>query len=70
MAGQPTAVPILLGLGLDEFSMVPAAIPQAKWIMARLDRAQAREIAEQALSLTSAVEVEELVRRSLPKLLD
>ena len=36
MAGEPLAIPILLGLGLDEFSMNPPAIPIAKQIVRAL----------------------------------
>jgi Phosphoenolpyruvate-protein kinase (PTS system EI component in bacteria) len=35
MIAEPRAIPILLGLGLDEFSMNPTAIPQAKGIIRR-----------------------------------
>ena len=33
LAGEPLAIPILLGLGLDEFSMNAPAVPQAKQII-------------------------------------
>ena len=70
MAGMQQAIPILLGLGLDEFSMVPAAIPGAKWLMGRVTMTQAREIAERAVSLASAAEVEALVSQALADLAD
>ncbi|RME38480.1 MAG: hypothetical protein D6793_02650 [Thermoflexia bacterium] len=33
LAGEPLAIPLLLGLGLDEFSMNPVAIPYARWLI-------------------------------------
>jgi len=57
MAGQPEAIPILLGLGLDEFSMSAAAIPEAKAIIRSLSLAEAKGIAANALSLTGAEEI-------------
>lgn len=57
LAGEPVAIPLLLGLGLDEFSMTPAAIPQAKQIIRSLTMAQARAIAQHVLSLPTAAEV-------------
>lgn len=70
LAGEPKAIPLLLGLGLDEFSMTPVAIPQAKQIVRSLSMAEAREIARHALGLPTADEVnrylEEVLRsRSL-----
>ena len=58
LAGQRLAIPVLLGLGLDEFSMTPRAIPIAKQLIRSLTMGQAREIAEQALSLSTASEIE------------
>jgi phosphotransferase system enzyme I (PtsI) len=46
-----------LGLGLDEFSMTPRAIPEAKQIIRSLTLAEAKEVAQQALSLKTASEV-------------
>lgn len=62
MAGEPLAIPILLGFGLDEFSMNPPAIPQAKEIIRRWDTEQARTLAEQALLCETPEEVEALVQ--------
>ncbi len=61
MAGEPLAIPILLGLGLDEFSMNPPAIPQAKEIIRRWETEDARSLAEQALLCETPKEVESLV---------
>lgn len=61
LAGDPVAVPILVGLGVDELSMAPAAIPQVKEIIRSLSLTEARELAQKALDLTSADEVRQLV---------
>ncbi len=66
LAGEPLAIPILLGLGLDEFSMNGPAIPVAKEILRALTVDEAREIAEDALHLDSAEAVQELVRARFP----
>ena len=62
LAGDPLAAPILLGLGLDEFSMNPPAIPAVKQAIARLTVAEAEAIAEAVLELDSAEAVREYVR--------
>jgi phosphoenolpyruvate-protein kinase (PTS system EI component) len=58
LAGEPLAIPILLGLGIDEFSMNPPAIPQAKALIRKLTTSEARRVAEGALRLESAVAVQ------------
>jgi len=58
MAGQKAAIPILLGLGLDEFSMVARGIAEAKYLLRQLTDERAKEIAGHALNLSSADEVE------------
>jgi len=63
LAGDPVAVPILVGLGVDELSMAPAAIPQAKEIIRGLSFAEAQDLARRALNLASADEVRALVGR-------
>lgn len=61
MAAEPLAIPILLGLGLDEFSMNSPAIPQTKAIMRNWDTRQATLLAEQALQCETPADVENLV---------
>jgi phosphoenolpyruvate-protein phosphotransferase len=66
LAGEPLAIPILLGLGLDEFSMNPPAVPLAKQIIRSLSQEEARGIALQVLNLDSAEQVEAWVREHVP----
>jgi phosphoenolpyruvate-protein phosphotransferase len=65
MAADPLAIPILLGLGLDEFSMAPSSIPLAKQTIAQLTMPAARRLAQKALQLNDGVGVRELVRKTL-----
>ncbi|HET7088264.1 MAG TPA: phosphoenolpyruvate--protein phosphotransferase [Anaerolineae bacterium] len=57
MGGDPLAVPLLVGLGVDELSMNTPAIPKAKQIIRGLDSSEARKLAQAALELGSAEEV-------------
>ncbi|MCD6345201.1 MAG: phosphoenolpyruvate--protein phosphotransferase, partial [Anaerolineae bacterium] len=61
LAGQRKAIPVLLGLGLDEFSMTPSAIPGARLTIRSLNMDKAGQIASHALSLTTLSEVEALL---------
>lgn len=54
MAGDPMAVPLLVGLGIDELSMALPAIPRAKQLIRALDYNTARAQAQSALKLESA----------------
>jgi len=61
LAGMQKAIPILLGLGLDELSMAPRSIPEAKWLIGQFTDARAREIAEQAMNMATASEIEDFM---------
>ena len=63
LAGDPDAIPILLGLGVDELSMSPPAIPMAKQIVRGRFVSQAQSLASQALQLDSAEAVRMLVKK-------
>ena len=65
LAGDPLAIPILLGLGLDEFSMNPPAIPLAKQIIRALTLAEAREVAQHALELDNPQTIRAWVKERL-----
>lgn len=57
LAGEPLAAPILLGLGLDEFSMSPSRIPVIKQVMRKLKLSECRTLTERVLTLSTAEEV-------------
>jgi len=57
MAGDLEAIPFLLGLGLDEFSMNPPSIPAAKRLIGALTLPQAQAIAKEALQKGTAEQV-------------
>jgi len=61
MAGEPMYAPVLLGLGVDDMSMNSTSIPVVKRVLRGTTLADARALAEQALALPTAGEVETLV---------
>jgi phosphocarrier protein FPr len=63
LAADPLAAPILLGLGLDEVSLNPQAIPGFKQAIAQLTMAQAETIVASAMDQDSAADVTELIRK-------
>jgi phosphotransferase system enzyme I (PtsI) len=69
MAGEPGLVLILLGLGLDEFSMPPAVIPEVKYIIRSVSVRQAKDIALAALKLSTGREIEEFSQSKLREIL-
>jgi len=65
LAADPLAVPLLLGLGVRELSVGPAAVAAVKEAVRATDLAAAAEYARQALDLPSADAVRDLVRSHL-----
>ena len=61
LAGDQDAVPVLVGLGIDELSMTPASIPKVKAIVRRRTYAEAQRLAAEAIDLDSAEAVRALV---------
>jgi phosphoenolpyruvate-protein phosphotransferase (PTS system enzyme I) len=74
MAGDPTLVPLLLGMGVDELSVAVSAVPQIKFLIRRLKMSEARELAEFALNCESGSEIlarsQALTRRIAPNLFE
>jgi phosphoenolpyruvate-protein phosphotransferase (PTS system enzyme I) len=62
LAADPLAAPVLLGLGLDEFSLTARSVPLVKQAIRRYSVVEAREIAKHALALGNAVEVREYLK--------
>lgn len=57
MAGSPAAIPVLIGMGIDELSMATGAIPQAKAIVRGMDTGKAKEIWERVKGMSSNKEI-------------
>ena len=69
MSSEPALVSILLGLGLDEFSMPPSSIPEVKYVIRSMSLKEAQYIAHQALKLSTGKEVEEFCQSKLREIL-
>src|SRR5690625_52923 len=65
MASDLTAIPLLLGLGLDEFSMNAPSILPVRNLMKTLDKSRMEQLANTALTLSTAEEVKEFVTNQL-----
>jgi len=63
MAGNPLFAPILLGLGVDELSMNPQAVPMVKNAIRSIDTADLRDFINAVMRKTTAEEVQSLVKR-------
>ncbi len=57
MAGEPKLAPILLGMGLDEFSMSATSIPSIRRLISLIDKRAAEQLVEQVLNLETQEEV-------------
>ncbi len=67
VATSPLAVPILIGLGIDELSGAPGAVPIVKEIVRSLDSRSVSDDARAALAAESAEEVEAIAAARLRK---
>lgn len=65
MAGDEIAVPILLGLGLDEFSMSATSILRARSQIHRLNKSDMKKLAEEVLQLDTNDEVIKAVEKAV-----
>ncbi len=67
MAGEPSLALILLGMGLDEFSVSAVSIPEIKKVIRSVQLADARALAEDVLGYTSIEDIRTRCRRLLLK---
>jgi phosphoenolpyruvate-protein phosphotransferase (PTS system enzyme I) len=65
MAGDISLTMVLLGLGLDEFSTSPIAVPEIKKVIRSINYFQAKEVADRVLDFTTGEEVREYARKKL-----
>lgn len=67
MAGNPLATVLLVGLGLDEFSVVPSVLPEIKKIIRSVSYRRAKELASEVLKLHTTQEVRSYLRQYIAK---
>ncbi len=70
MASDPLAIPLLLGLGLKEFSVNPASLLQTRKIISEIDIAAAGKLAREALQCSSGKEVVGTIKEYFSELYD
>ena len=68
MAGDISATAILLGMGLDEFSMSAPSIPQVKKIIRSLTYEEAQHIAQKALSMDKPEDIRNMVEQEMERI--
>ena len=69
MAGDQTAVPLLVGLGLDEFSMSASSVLKTRSLIAKLTLSDMQALADKAINECATVqEVEALVKEAVSKI--
>jgi len=70
MAGNLTALPILLGMGLDEFSMSGGSVLAARALLHKLDRHEMIQLVEDVLQMSSAEQIKCYVEGKVPAITD
>ncbi|MCZ0717733.1 phosphoenolpyruvate--protein phosphotransferase [Aerococcus kribbianus] len=66
VAGDQTAVPLLVGMGLDEFSMSASSVLKTRSLMSKLDKSEMEKLVEKALyECTTSDQVAELVKANV-----
>ncbi|MDD3296044.1 MAG: phosphoenolpyruvate--protein phosphotransferase [Candidatus Omnitrophica bacterium] len=69
MSGEPIFAFLLLGMGLDSFSMPPPQIPKIKELISNVKLADARKVVSGVLELYTSKEVEKYLQDELRKIL-
>lgn len=67
MAGDPALTMVLLALGLEEFSMTSGQIPMVKNVIRQVAKADAAAVLQQAMTYSSAEEIERYIRAEVDK---
>lgn len=65
LAGDERATLLLLGMGLDEFSMSAISVPRIKKLIRNVNFADAKALADKAMQVPTAAEIEQLVNEFL-----
>lgn len=69
MAGEVAFAPLLVGLGLDEFSVPAVNVPQIKKVIRSIDYEDAKKLSQKALLFSTGKEVEALIAENFREIL-
>lgn len=69
MAGDPINIPVLMGLGLREFSMNPGSIPVIRQIVRKIDSRATEKLVDEILKMESVSAISDLVKNSYKAIL-
>lgn len=61
VAGDPKMIPVLIGMGLDEFSMSPGSLLKARWIINNISKKEMEKHIEALTNMSRAVDVEKYI---------
>lgn len=67
MAGDPAAMVLLLGMGVDNLSMSAASLPRVKWVIRNLTLSRAQSLFHRALRMDSARDIREMLNGEIEK---
>ncbi|MBN2092408.1 phosphoenolpyruvate--protein phosphotransferase [candidate division KSB1 bacterium] len=67
MASDPLAIMILVGLGLDELSVSPIALPEIKQIIRSIKFSDAAHIAQKVMQMENGAEIKKYIRKVMAK---
>jgi phosphotransferase system enzyme I (PtsI) len=68
IAADPHFIPLLIGLGVHDLSVSSPSLPVVKNVIRRLSIIEARKLAEHVLTLSTVIEVEEVLEEAYRKL--
>ena len=61
MAGDPLAIPLLIGMGFDELSMASTSIVKAKYITSKVGKSDCQKLREEVLKCRDAKEIRHIL---------
>ncbi|HEX7573213.1 MAG TPA: phosphoenolpyruvate--protein phosphotransferase [Bacteroidota bacterium] len=72
MAGDPLATVLLVGLGIDELSVIPSVLPEIKKIILSIKYKEAKRVADKALTMSTEQEIREhlsaIIKNKVPEI--
>jgi phosphotransferase system enzyme I (PtsI) len=72
MAGDPLATVLLVGLGIDELSVIPSVLPEIKKVILSIKYKEAKKVADKSLAMSTEQEIREhlssIIKNKVPEI--